>query len=556
MRGRAVAAALLISAIFGCAPLPPEPPVRQQVTLDQNWSDAERAWFYHVSQGTKLLPYAWFLALEQPVIPSFGKTEFAAPEFLARFGFLPDKAGPDNPDGLPVGFARDDRFNADGEPVVGLTCAACHTAQIDYRGRGIRIDGGPAMTNTGGFQEQLGITLALTYYLDWRFDRFARKALGPDDTPEARARLRVRLEAALNAAQSERQFATEQKLYPVTEGPGRLDAIGRGANHVFGTVLQDRRNYAVADAPVSYPPLWGAPWFDWVQYSGVARQPMSRNIAEAAGVRSLVKLSGPAENLYTSTVRIENLDAIERLLAGPTPAAGLRPPPWPEHVLDPIDRAAAERGRAQFATLCAGCHEAPWTPPDRFGRSYRRLVMKSVQDIGTDPKAAVSFATRTAYLTKSAATPVSAAEGLKLVTGNIARRWYDDHKVPEAKRVEMDGYRSNDWRAPTAYRAPPLNGVWATAPYLHNGSVPNLYQMLLPADRRDAVFHVGSREFDPKRVGFETGAAEGSFRFDTAIPGNWNRGHEFRNALIGNGVIGPELTDAQRWDIIEYLKTY
>jgi hypothetical protein len=100
------------------------------------------------------------------------------------------------------------------------------------------------------------------------------------------------------------------------------------------------------------------------------------------------------------------------------------------------------------------------------------------------------------------------------------------------------------------YKARPLDGVWATAPYLHNGSVPSLYQLLLPADRRLRSFRVGSRVFDPVNVGFRTDAQE-FFEFRTRaadgepIPGNSNAGHEF----------GARLTDQQRWQLVEYLKT-
>jgi cytochrome c peroxidase len=191
--------------------------------------------------------------------------------------------------------------------------------------------------------------------------------------------------------------------------------------------------------------------------------------------------------------------------------------------------------------------------------------MVPLEKIGTDPKAAMNFAQRTAVLPDGAR--VSAAEGLRRVTTNVINAWYDANNVPEQGtwtdadgvvrpgREEMNGGQPNEWRAPMAYRARPLNGIWATAPYLHNGSVPSLYQMLLPAERRDASFYVGSRQFDPRNVGFTTTAFNGGFRFDTSIPGNGNRGHEFRDGPLGSGVIGPELTDEQRREIVEYLKT-
>jgi hypothetical protein len=95
------------------------------------------------------------------------------------------------------------------------------------------------------------------------------------------------------------------------------------------------------------------------------------------------------------------------------------------------------------------------------------------------------------------------------------------------------------------YKAPPLNGVWAAGPYMHNGSIPTLYEVLLPPEKRSREFAVGRREFDPVKVGFVTEPAEGTFQFDTTIAGNKNTGHPF----------GAPLTEAQRWQLVEYLKT-
>ena len=95
-----------------------------------------------------------------------------------------------------------------------------------------------------------------------------------------------------------------------------------------------------------------------------------------------------------------------------------------------------------------------------------------------------------------------------------------------------------------AYKARPLNGIWATAAsYLHNGSVPNLDELLKPSAKRAKKFYVGSREFDPVNVGFVSDS--GSFEFDTTLPGNSNIGHD----------IGPELSDVERAQLIEYLKS-
>ena len=103
------------------------------------------------------------------------------------------------------------------------------------------------------------------------------------------------------------------------------------------------------------------------------------------------------------------------------------------------------------------------------------------------------------------------------------------------------------------YKARPLDGIWATAPYLHNGSVPNLAELLKPEKERPAKFYVGTRYFDPKNVGFTTLKTDGAFEFDTSKPGNRNTGH---NAYRPKGGGAPHVfTDAERMALVEYLKT-
>lgn len=100
------------------------------------------------------------------------------------------------------------------------------------------------------------------------------------------------------------------------------------------------------------------------------------------------------------------------------------------------------------------------------------------------------------------------------------------------------------------YKGRPLDGIWATAPYLHNGSVPNLASLLQPAAKRPTSFSIGVKTFDPVRVGYLTDVA-GFPRFNvnnpdgTPITGNSNAGHEF----------GGNLTDDERSCLLEYLKT-
>jgi hypothetical protein len=138
----------------------------------------------------------------------------------------------------------------------------------------------------------------------------------------------------------------------------------------------------------------------------------------------------------------------------------------------------------------------------------------------------------------------------------------------------MNGYRRNGIRdtirgpnGPTpGYKARPLDGVWATPPYLHNGSVPTLYDLLSPFAERPKSFWLGNRQFDPVKVGYVTTPLANGFRLDTVDPrtgrvvrGNGNGGHLFETPSAGQaarpGTIGPGLSRAERLALVEYLKT-
>jgi len=106
---------------------------------------------------------------------------------------------------------------------------------------------------------------------------------------------------------------------------------------------------------------------------------------------------------------------------------------------------------------------------------------------------------------------------------------------------------------PEAYRAPsitdlkagPLVGIWATGPFLHNGSVPNVFELLSPVEARSKAFWVGSNDLDTQRLGFASVEKPGLFRFDTSLPGNSNAGHSYPPTPY---------TDEERRAVIEYLK--
>lgn len=525
------------------------PPVQE--TKIQGWTMEDRQTFYHTAQGTRFFPYKWLLALEAP--GKLTQEPFLTEERFKRYRLIPDTNTLNNPDRLPVGMAKE--VSADGE-FVSISCSACHTAQIKFNDKLIRIDGGPAMLSVEGFIVNAYLGLADTYARPFKFQRFAKKVLGENSTFRERLRLHGEVRKAFFDPPLYAQLqATIRRLYPTEEGFGRLDALGRGGNLMLATGLGDNRNLVVANAPVAYPHLWGTPFFDWVQWNGSITQPLARNIAEALGVDTPVTLKGKPEDLFKSSVNIQNLFLLEETLKK------LEPPRWPEDILGSIDQAKATQGAALYSLHCAACHESKMTAPNEFGKTFVQINMYPLDLIGTDPTAAVNFNKRLAYTGQLSQPPVSLPERLtatgamEAVTTQVAKRKFEELHISPEMQNEMKGFRQNVIRAPLAYRARNMDGIWATAPYLHNNSVPSLYQLLLPAAQRDQRFYVGNLQYDPRVLGFDTAWTADGFELRTNITGNSNAGHEFREGTRGNGIIGPLLTDEERWAIIEYLKT-
>jgi hypothetical protein len=553
---------------------PAGPAGGEVVYLNQGWSPAMRQQFYWTYQGSQLIPYRWFLVLEQDK----DTAPFRAATNLEPFGYLPHEAKtPLNPDGLPIGFTKDhDPKTGDW---VGFTCAACHTTQITYRGKTIRVDGAPTLADYTRFDVALRRALAATAADDAKFHRFEEAVLGKpqpaaDTTsaidPADRARL-LRLE--LRAYLAGRDAFAARNRSEVVYGPGRLDALGILVNEIVGTDLRIPENYRQPDAPVSYPALWLTARLAAVEWNGSVTNPLMRNIGELLGVFGHATLAGPTKDLFDSTVVVRNQIALEELVGT------LKPPAWPEEVFGTIDQAKARRGAEVYQrSRCAECHAGkpeatkpdygfPLTPPNGFGKQFIRVWLEPLDRAGTDAKTATNFAdrvARTGYLSSffGGLPAVPGAAVTNLTTSLIARRQFEELRLTDAEIAAAFHFQDAEPRPATPdelaaalkalpqslrhYKAGPLAGIWATAPYLHNGSVPNLYQLLLSAEKRVKTFFVGSREFDPVNVGFVSDQAGGPFRFDTSIDGNHNTGHEY----------APDMSDEDRWDLVEYLKTF
>jgi hypothetical protein len=379
---------------------------------------------------------------------------------------------------------------------------------------------------------------------------------------------------------AETKFTTDNGIYANEAGFVRTDALTRIGNQVFAVDMQNNANFAVSNAPVRFPQIWDASWFNWIQYNSSISDPIVRNVGEALGVRAAVKLYGPNAADFDNSVDVNGIWHLETLLAGAAPYTGLSSPKWKsivsptdkKPVLPPLDQAKIDKGFALYQTHCARCHLPPvadlqadlkspkpvhwWKNGE--GKQFLVVADIPIDVIGTDPHEAEDFIARSADTGALNKGRVSAAAGLDLVTKAIRDKYYDKMNFSPETRIEWNGFRDPAdpaVRAPAVYKARPLNGIWAVGPYLHNGSVPNLYALMSPQSERPDSFWVGSKQFDPVKIGYAASELKGGYLFDVTKPGNSNKGHEFKDGPTGRGVIGPTLSPDDRWAIIEYLKS-
>lgn len=522
------------------------------------WTEAERQRYYHLSQGSQVVPYDWFVALEQ----IGNERPFLADENMTRYRLIPDSNTLSNPDRLPIGFAKDDPDPVTGVVHVGLTCAACHTAQMTYKGTGIRIDGAPGMVDFDGFVKDLVVSLALTeasptLLPDSRFTRFARKVLKENYSLEKAVGLKKEIAKFLLVKKREldQEKASDKQRgeTPTKGGFGRIDALGAGGNRLYRQLSV--KNLRTLNSPVKAISLWHTHEYNWVQSNGSIRQPMARNIIEALAVNaSLIFPGDDAKNdRFISSVRLNNMFEMETMIQR------FKAPIWPEKVLGQINREAVARGETHYQKHCASCHtpqkENQPEPGDavavKNNKTFFVLKLIPLDEIKTDPMDARNFAQRrldASSLKDASGKPMGSdipgPDIISLVLSGIINRRYQELKLPLEEQEKWNGYRDNLLRACEAYPSRPLAGVWANAPYLHNGSVRTLYQLLLPASEREKTFFTGDVEFDPVNVGYLSTELRGAFKFDTTLTGNSNAGHEY----------GTSLSHEERMDLIEYLK--
>ena len=320
----------------------------------------------------------------------------------------------------------------------------------------------------------------------------------------------------------------------LTAGPGRDDAWGLIDRIMAGD------SSAQFTAPISVPPLFGAGTHRLFHYDGNTNSIMERNIAQAVALGSIVRQRGDA---VVDPRRVHQVNKLAEKITGPRWLSAF-PKLDPELVTE--GKALFEKklfkarrvwdvnGRPLVAETvsCNDCHLA--VGQETQIRFY---------DVGTSKFRLNHYLKRPQYLKRL-------RHRLSEVKRETAKR--QDPPVLQAEIDEWEGGKVPEWRLSPGYLARPLDGVWATSPYLHNGSVRSLHQLLLPQRQREKSFQTGGRDFDPIEVGFRSSVlplVKGSrqaFTLNTLKAENSRLGHDF----------GGSFTDRERRAVIEYMKTF
>ena len=398
---------------------------------------------------------------------------------------------------LPIGVSRRRRMGIDH---VGLNCAGCHTGTVRDTPQSPRriVLGMPA--------HQLDLQSFVEFVLECSLDNrmtaeTVRGRLPDSGGPSTFERLLLR--AGFIDRLKLQTLDLRNRISPLLDEA--VPRWGRGRVDTFNPYKAIQFNWALDRLPPSeligasdFPSLWNQQPREGMQlhWDGDNDSVDERNLSAGLGA-----------GITPTTVDHAGLKRVRDWIWT------LPPPPYPYAV----DQALVARGTAIYQQTCIECHgDHRFRDGIKAGSRMGQVVRAS--DVGTDRYRLDSY------------------------TAAFAANQYG--LFPESP------YRFRRFRKTDGYANHPLDGIWARAPYLHNGSVPTLRDLLEPPERRPLTFFRGYDVYDRVRVGFVSDVAEEGgrryFRYDTSIPGNGNAGHLY----------GVSLPDEDKQAVVEYLKTF
>ena len=487
-----------------------------------SWSKDDLNFFLHGSMSTEVFP--------EDVLRAFIETypDLFPTSDLSHLGLIPDSEFR-----WPIGFSRKNVQHLGDLWCVGINCASCHLAEITSTStkEPIRILGVTSHFNVEGFfnsvivatfktSDPANMKKFLRAYIGsgpqmfdgfWgaeeneilttlKEDPFGAMGVAPGELHKIdpyylrqnfKGLGRPEIDMALRVHEMVKLFHNMRAALHVPDQPPDKTPpqSGPGRNDAFGLLAASLLNSPQPYSPIKFGLVWNVEKRTWVHWDGNTNSPIARNLLASLGLGA--PMHGKHGDLIFADLKRQT-DLSEKIA----------PPKYPFK----IDNEATKRGAPLFANNCNSCHGGP--------ESDKRLF--AVADVGTDPHRAEMFTQKL-------------ADGFNKFLSELETEGY---QAPKEVGVRSTG----------KYWAATLSGVWARSPYLHNGSVRTMHELLTSPPQRAKTFHRGSRVFDEKEMGYTD---EGAYVLDTAGSGNSNSGHDY----------GTKLSEHEKRDLIEYLKT-
>jgi mono/diheme cytochrome c family protein len=381
-----------------------------------------------------------------------------------------------------------------GFPRITNNCAVCHTAS--YRTRVDEaprfVTGGPA--HTSNIQENIRFLTRCAN--DPRFNADVlldeiSRVYGLSALDRMLYRTLIIPFTKRALLRQEKQFAWMDRHGKPDWGPGRDDPMN--LTKYFMTSMDEDTTVGQAD----FPSIWNLK---------VRKGPdlLLNWSGDTPAVRSVLIDSALGLGAPPDAPFLKRMEEIDNFLSE------LPPPRFPEEF--PVDEKLVALGAPVYEKHCAECHDV--------GRKWTNKVIP-IEKIGTDRERLDTWSQAAA---------------------DQANRKVKEMGITRPEMVKNFGYVS-----------PPLDGVWLRAPYLHHGAVPNMWELLQAEERRPKHFFRGYDVYDPKTLGFVSERSQipdkemraGVRPYDATLRGNGNGGHLY----------GTTLSDADKWALVEYLKT-
>lgn len=423
---------------------------------------------------------------------------------LSAFGLLYETDASGKKRDLPIGLSR---RTLQGVERAWFNCALCHTGTVQ------KTAGGGRETVVGMPSNNLDFYGLVTFIVGLADD----PKLGPDSLIPAMKKAGAPLDFIDEAVWryiaiptlretllQQRAALTPLLAYQPPWGPGRVDTFNPYKViqfHQKFSDLTEAEKIGVSDFPSIFNQRPRGDQHMELHWDGNNPSLQERNLSAALG-------AGVTEQ----SVDHAAIDRVADWLLDFHPAASPYKP----------DPAKVETGKAIYAAQCASCHGAQGSDGYIFEGAYLGKVDPNGK-LGVDKSRLDSY-----------------TEKLR------------DYQLTLFADVDGGKYKFRYFRKTDGYANLPLDGLWLRAPYLHNGSVPTLADLLLPPEQRPKAFLRGSDVLDAEKGGFvapacdPTAGIDKGFCFDTTVRGNGNGGHLY----------GTDLSEADKQALVAYLLTF